>query len=129
MLAEHDGIERFTIGQRKGMGFGGGRRRYVLEIVPESGDVIVGDREELLAPSLRASRVNWLAEPTGTIRCEAKIRYASTPSAATVTPLDGDEVRVDFEEPQTAITPGQAVVFYAGDRLLGGAWIEEAIRA
>jgi tRNA-uridine 2-sulfurtransferase len=129
VLAEHDGIERFTIGQRKGMGFGGGRRRYVLEIVPASGDVIVGDREELLAPSLRASRVNWLAEPAGPIRCAAKIRYASTPAAALVTPLADGEVRVDFEEPQTAITPGQAVVFYAGDRLLGGAWIEEAIRA
>jgi tRNA-uridine 2-sulfurtransferase len=130
VLAEHDGIERFTIGQRKGMGFGGGRRRYVLEIVPDSGDVIVGDREELLAPRLRASRVNWLIErPTGPIECAAKIRYASTPAAAVVTPLDGDEVRVDFEEAQTAITPGQAVVFYAGDRLLGGAWIEEAIRA
>jgi tRNA-specific 2-thiouridylase len=129
VLAEHDGIERFTIGQRKGLGFGAGKRRYVLDIVPASGDVIVGDREELLAPSLRASRVNWLAEPpTSPIRCEAKIRYASMPAAATVTPLAGEDVRVDFDEPQTAITPGQAVVFYAGDRLLGGAWIEEALR-
>src|SRR5262249_20217922 len=98
-------------------------------IVPASGDVIVGDREELLAASLRASRVNWLAEPpTGPVRCEAKIRYASMPAAATVTPLEEEDVRVDFDEPQTAITVGQGVAFYAGDRSLGGAWIEEALR-
>ena len=88
------------------------------------------DSVRLLAPGLRASRVNWLIEPPiGPIRCEAKIRYASQPAAATVTAQGGEDVRVDFEEPQTAITPGQAVVFYAGDRLLGGAWIEEALKA
>jgi tRNA-specific 2-thiouridylase len=129
VLAEHDGIERFTIGQRKGMGFGGGRRRYVLEIVPDTHDVIVGDREELLAPALRADRVNWLIEPPAApIRCQAKIRYRADAADATVTPISDGQVRVDFAEPQSAITPGQAVVFYDGDRLLGGAWIEVAIR-
>lgn len=126
-LAEHDGIEQFTIGQRKGLGFGSGRRRYVLEIIPETRDVIIGEREDLLASALTASRVNWLIEPpSAAVRCEAKIRYRAAASPATVTPLDGERVRVDFAEPQSAITPGQAVVFYDGDHVLGGAWIDRA---
>ena len=124
VLAEHEGIERFTVGQRKGLGFGGGTRRYVLEIVPESREVIVGDKEELLASSLVASRPNWLIEaPTVPIRCQAKIRYRADAADALVTPT-ATGVRVEFDEPQSAITPGQGVVFYDGDRMLGGAWID-----
>ena len=129
VLAGHDGIENFTIGQRKGLGFGSSSRRYVLEIVPETHDVVIGDREDLLASSLLASGVNWLIDaPTEPIACLAKIRYRHDPAPATVTPLPSAEVRVDFKSPQSAITPGQAVVFYAGNRLLGGAWIEAALR-
>jgi tRNA-specific 2-thiouridylase len=128
VLAPHDGIEKFTIGQRKGLGFGSASRRYVLEIVPETHDVVIGDREELLASSLRATRVNWLTEPpTEPLACTAKIRYRHEAARATVVPLEDGEVRVDFAEPQSAITPGQAVVFYDGERLLGGAWIEAAV--
>jgi tRNA-specific 2-thiouridylase len=129
MLAEHDGIEQFTIGQRKGLGFAAGERRYVLRIVPEDNTVIVGGREELLASGLIASRVNWLrdAPAAGPVPCFAKIRYRHTPASATVTLLAGDGARVNFQEPQSAITPGQAVVFYDGDRVLGGGWIEQAI--
>jgi tRNA-specific 2-thiouridylase len=128
VLAEHDGIERFTIGQRKGLGFGGGQRRYVLEIVPESRDVIVGTKDDLLAPALAASRVNWLIEPpVGPVACQAKIRYRAAAAPARVYPLDEGNIRVEFETPQSAITPGQAVVFYEGDRVLGGAWIDAAI--
>jgi tRNA-uridine 2-sulfurtransferase len=131
VLAPHDGIEKFTIGQRKGFGFGSASRRYVLEIVPESRDVVIGDRDELAASSLLASRVNWLIEPPmSPLTCRAKIRYRADPAPASVIPLSsGTEgtVRVDFAEPQSAITPGQAVVFYEGDRLLGGAWIEKAL--
>ena len=77
---------------------------------------------------MRALRINWLIEPpTEPIVCQAKIRYRHEPAAATVIPLANGEVRVDFVSPQTAITPGQAVVFYSRDRLLGGAWIEAAI--
>ncbi|MSQ94763.1 MAG: tRNA 2-thiouridine(34) synthase MnmA [Gemmataceae bacterium] len=127
ILAPHDGIEKFTIGQRKGLGFGSASRRYVLEIVPETHDVVIGDREELLASSLVASRVNWLIDaPNQPLACHAKIRYHHEAAAATVVPMDDGDVRVDFAEPQSAITPGQAVVFYDGDRLLGGAWIESA---
>ena len=128
VLAEHDGYEKYTIGQRKGLGFGSAGRRYVLDIVPETHDVILGDRDELLASALTALRVNWLIDaPTTELRCQAKIRYRHEPAAATVTALHDVGVRVDFATPQSAITPGQAVVFYDGDRVLGGGWIEEAL--
>ena len=128
VLAEHDGIEKFTIGQRKGLGFGSASRRYVLQIVPSTHEVIVGDREELLAPALRASKMNWLIEPpTGSLQCQAKIRYRASAVPATVTAGADESARVEFAEPQSAITPGQAVVFYQGDRVLGGGWIEEAL--
>src|SRR5262249_54625062 len=121
VLAEHPGIEKFTIGQRKGLGFGAAARRYVLDIIPETHTVVVGDRDELLAPALVAPRANWLIEPPATpLPCQAKIRYRHDPAAATVTALEGGGARVDFAEPQSAITPGQAVVFYDGDRVLGG---------
>jgi tRNA-specific 2-thiouridylase len=129
VLGEHDGIDRFTIGQRKGLGVAAGRKRFVLEILPETNTVVVGDPEELLATGLVASRLNWLADvQTGPLRCEAKIRYrhAAVPAVATPTPDGGAEVR--FDAPQTAVTPGQAVTFYSGPRVLGGGWIEAAVR-
>jgi len=126
VLGDHDGIDRFTIGQRKGLGIAAGSRRYVLQIVPGSNEVVLGDRDELLAGGLVASRVNWLCPtPTGALRCLAKIRYRHTPTPATVH-VDGDGATVTFDEPQSAVTPGQAVVFYDGTRVLGGGWIESA---
>jgi tRNA-specific 2-thiouridylase len=123
VLAQHDGIERFTIGQRKGLGFGSASRRYVLDIVPASNTVVIGDKEELLSSVLFAERVNWLiAPPEQPLRCQAKIRYRADPADAWVEPT-GDAARVRFDTPQSAITPGQAVVFYLGERVLGGGWI------
>jgi tRNA-specific 2-thiouridylase len=129
VLAEHAGIENFTIGQRKGLGFAAGQPRYVLRIVPESRTVVVGGREDLRATGLVASRVNWLLEepPAAPLRCEAKIRYRHAAAAATVTALPGGSAQVEFVEPQSAVTPGQAVVFYDGPRVLGGGWIESAL--
>ena len=129
VLAGHDGIEQFTIGQRKGLGFAAGSRRYVLEIVPETRRVVVGDRHDLLARGLIASRVNWLLDnpPNDPLGCEAKIRYRHAPTAATVTALPDGGARVEFSEPQSAVTPGQAVVSYDGPRVLGGGWIEKAL--
>jgi tRNA-specific 2-thiouridylase len=126
LLAEHDGIANFTVGQRKGLGFAAGRRRYVLRIVPTGNEVIVGDREDLLAAGLVASRINWLLDepPAGKWRCEAKIRYRHTGAPATVCAQADGTVRVEFDEFQSAITPGQAVVFYDGPRVLGGGWID-----
>jgi tRNA-specific 2-thiouridylase len=127
VLAEHDGYEQFTIGQRKGLRYAAGARRYVLEIVPETHDVVLGDREHLLAPTLVASRVNWLADPPAEpLRCAAKIRYRHQAALATVVPQESGAVRVEFDEPQSAVTPGQAVVFYDGNRVLGGGWIEKS---
>jgi tRNA-uridine 2-sulfurtransferase len=129
VLTEHDGIENFTIGQRKGLRFAAGSRRYVLEIIPDTHQVVVGDREELLARGLFASRVNWLLEgpPKGPLVCAAKIRYRHAPTVAKVTALSDAGARVEFAEPQSAVTPGQAVVFYDGTRVLGGGWIESAL--
>ncbi len=128
VLGEHDGIERFTIGQRKGLGVATGERRYVLRIVPATGEVIVGEREELLAEGLRASQVNWLIDPPARpLACQVKIRYRHVPAAATLVVLPDDQVRIEFATPQSAVTPGQAVVFYDGTRVLGGGWIEEAL--
>jgi tRNA-specific 2-thiouridylase len=131
VLAGHDGIERFTVGQRKGLGFAAGERRYVLRIVPGDNAVVVGDKDELLASGLVASRVNWLTPtaPAGPLACAAKIRYRHTAGAATVSALPDGGARVDFAEPQSAVTPGQAVVFYDGPRVLGGGWIERAVPA
>jgi tRNA-specific 2-thiouridylase len=128
ILAEHAGFEQFTIGQRKGLGYAAGERRYVLKIVPSERQVVLGRREELLASGLLASRVNWLLEkpPAGPLPCAVKIRYRHPPAPATVTALPDGRARVEFAEPQSAVTPGQAVVFYDGPRVLGGGWIEEA---
>jgi tRNA-specific 2-thiouridylase len=127
VLAEHNGYEKYTIGQRKGLGYAAGARRYVLDIIPETHDVVLGERNDLLAPALVAERVNWLIEaPAGRLRCAAKIRYRHQAAPATVMPDEGGSVRVEFDEAQSAVTPGQAVVFYDGDRVLGGGWIEKS---
>jgi tRNA-specific 2-thiouridylase len=124
-LGDHDGIERFTIGQRKGLGIATGSRKYVLKIVPSTNDVVLGDRDGLLSTSLLAGGFNWLSDaPTQPRRCLAKIRYKHTPVAAMVEP-EGAGIRVTLDEPQTAVTPGQAVVLYDGTQVLGGGWIEE----
>jgi tRNA-specific 2-thiouridylase len=128
VLGTHDGIERFTVGQRKGLGVALGSRRYVLRVVPASNEVVLGEREGLLASGLLASRINWLVEPAGALGCAAKIRYRHAAAPARVTPLPGGSARVEFAAAQSAVTPGQAVVFYAGERVLGGGWIEEALR-
>src|SRR5262249_42634959 len=128
VLAEHDGYERFTIGQRKGLNYAAGSRRYVLEIIPETRQVVLGDREGLLARGLVASKVNWLADtPPESRHCTTKIRYRHAGSPATVRAVSENGAEVMFDDPQSAITPGQAVVFYDDTRVLGGGWIERAL--
>ncbi|MEZ6141270.1 MAG: tRNA 2-thiouridine(34) synthase MnmA [Zavarzinella sp.] len=129
VLGEHDGFERFTIGQRKGLGIATDRKRYVLAILPTTNTVVLGDSEDLDSSGLVASRVNWLIEPpTEPLACLAKIRYRHTPVPASVV-VEEDQVHVTFEDPQSAVTPGQAVVFYHGNRVLGGGWIEQAVNS
>ena len=103
-------------------------KRYVLNILPETNTVVLGEREGLMSAGLSASRVNWLIDtPTAPLRCTIKIRYrnAGSPGVVTVTPNDG--ASVVFDEPQSAVTPGQSVVFYEGSRVLGGGWIESRV--
>ena len=117
VLGEHDGIDRFTVGQRKGLGVAAGRKRFVLEIVPETNTVVVGDAEDLLASGLVASRVNWLADVPHGSRWSAPRRSLPprrrAPRLFQATVADGGAI-VHFREPQPAVTPGQAVTFYAG---------------
>lgn len=124
-LGSHDGLGHYTIGQRRGLGVSAPNPLYVTQLNVESNTVVVGERDELLSGSLIASRVNMLRdmgdEP---FRADVKIRYLHRAAPATVYPLDGDQVRVAFDEPQRAVTPGQATVFYESDTVLGGAWIE-----
>ncbi len=124
-LGRHEGVPNFTIGQRRGLGVALGLPVYVTRVDPATDTVVLGPREQLASESLHASRVQWLIDPpTGPVRAAVKIRYAHRPAAATVEPLDGDRVRVAFDDPVTAVTPGQAAVFYHDDVVLGGGWID-----
>ena len=126
VLGRHAGIHRFTIGQRKGLGLSAGVPLYVVDIDAERATVIVGPREALERASLTASRVNWMSgiTPAGPVRAAAQIRYRHAEAAATITPIGADRAHVEFDEPQTAVTPGQAVVFYDDEVVLGGGWID-----
>lgn len=128
LLGEHDGHEAFTIGQRKGLGIALGEPRFVVRIEPETRRVVLGPRESLLQRALVANESNWLGSPPARIgqpwACQVQIRYNSPPSPATVTRLDEESFRVDFDSPQSAIAPGQAAVVYDGSRVLGGGWID-----
>lgn len=123
VLGTHRGIAGFTIGQRRGLGLGGGPPRYVLRIVPDGGEVVVGGAEDLRSSTLRAVDASWPAgAPSGAFDAAVRIRYRHEPAPARVTPTDGGfEVR--FAEPQRAITPGQASVVYRGDEVVGGGFI------
>jgi tRNA-uridine 2-sulfurtransferase len=127
-LGEHPGIVHFTVGQRKGLGLASAEPLYVLAIEPERNAVIVGSDADLFARELVADGLNLVALPelTGPVRCRARIRYRMQEAPATLYPapeVGEDAVRVRFDDPQRAITPGQAVVFYDGDVVLGGATI------
>jgi tRNA-specific 2-thiouridylase len=124
VVGQHRGFERYTVGQRKGLGVAFGERRYVVRIEAGQRRVVVGSREDLLGRVLWADQVNWLCEPPKeSIECTAKIRYLHQPSQAVVTLQVDNRVSVEFADPQAAITPGQAVVFYQADRVLGGGTI------
>lgn len=122
-VGAHDGITGYTVGQRKGLG-AFGAPRYVVGLRPEQNLVLIGSDQELHTRTAVAERLRFTtgAPPPAGTRIEAKIRYKSRPAAATVT-VDGDRATVQFDEPQRAITPGQAVVFYDGDEVLGGGTI------
>lgn len=127
VVASHAGIDGFTIGQRKGLGVALGEPRYVLSLDAMENRVVIGPRELLLRDRLTAERVNWLTpKPAEPVRATVKIRYLHAGVAATVTPTEQDSAEVRFDEPQSAITPGQAAVFYVGRQVIGGGWIADA---
>ncbi|HPF39169.1 MAG TPA: tRNA 2-thiouridine(34) synthase MnmA [Phycisphaerae bacterium] len=124
-LGEHAGTAHYTIGQRRGLGVAVGEPVYVSDIDTATNTVTVGPRESVLSTSLLVSEVSWLCPtPTEPIRADAKIRYHHDAAPATITPLTDNRARVTFDAPQAAVTPGQAAVFYDGDEVLGGGWIE-----
>jgi tRNA-specific 2-thiouridylase len=125
MLGRHEGIHRFTVGQRKGLGLSGSAPMYVLELRAADREVIVGPRAALERTTLTASGVNWiLDEPDGPLPVTAQIRHRHLAAAATVHALGRGRAEVVFTAPQIAITPGQAVVFYDNDVVVGGGWID-----
>ena len=126
VLGRHEGVHRFTIGQRKGLGLAAGVPLYVVGIDAGNAAVTVGAREDLERVELTASRVNWMSGevPAAPLRAHARIRYRHTEALATITPLDDSRASVVFDAPQSAITPGQAVVFYDGEFVIGGGWID-----
>ena len=125
VVGHHNGIHNFTVGQRKGLGVATGSPLYVIELRGDKKQVVVGGNEELLSRTLRAKRMNWIAvaDLEQPMRVHAKIRHKHEPAWATIERADDDEVLVTFDEAQRAITPGQAVVFYDGDVVVGGGWI------
>ena len=131
VVGQHEGIESFTIGQRKGLGVAFGERKFVVRIEAETRRVVIGDREDLGRRDLTARGCNWidldLEDASDTRHCFAQIRYNAAAQPAILTRLPGDRVQIRFDEPQFAVAPGQAVVCYdAGEkqRVLGGGWIE-----
>jgi tRNA-specific 2-thiouridylase len=126
VLGRHAGVHRFTVGQRRGLGVASRSPLYVLRLEPATARVVVGPRDELGGRTLTASQVNWISGqvPDGPRRVTARIRHRHADAAALVTPDDSGRAHVAFDEPQLAITPGQAVVFYDGDEVVGGGWIE-----
>jgi tRNA-specific 2-thiouridylase len=126
VLGEHQGISSFTIGQRKGLNIAQGYPLYVVSLDKNTNSVVVGRKEEAFRRSLTASRINWIAMETlpYPMALKARIRYRHSEDAARVIPLSPDQVSVDFNQPQLAVTPGQAVVFYDGDIVMGGGWID-----
>ena len=125
VVGQHTGIHRYTIGQRRGIGIANERPLYVLSIDSEKDRVVVGGQDELLNREFTAAGVNWVAydRPATPVRARVRVRYRHPEAPATITPLEDDRAYVVFDEPQRAITPGQATVFYLEDEVIGGGWI------
>ena len=124
-LASHGGIHRFTIGQRRGLGLGGGTPRYVTGIDAASGTVRVGPKAEVVHRGLVAERVHWTADPVD--EAAVRIRHRHQPVPARLIRRGASTVEAWFEKPASAVTPGQAAVFYRGDEVVGGGWIAAAL--
>jgi tRNA-specific 2-thiouridylase len=125
LLGHHSGVHRYTVGQRRGLGIAAAEPLYVIGINAADNQVVVGHQDELLSTDFTAAGVNWVAfePPASAVRADVRIRYRHTSAPATITPMENNRVGVNFDEPQRAITPGQATVFYREDEVVGGGWI------
>jgi tRNA-specific 2-thiouridylase len=126
VVGEHAGVHHFTVGQRRGLKIAVGGPLYVIATEPSTRRVVVGRNEELLRSAMHVAQVNWnsIAEPSEPVRAEVKVRNKHAAAGAMLVPADGGRVEIRFDEPQRALTPGQGAVFYSGDLVLGGGWIE-----
>jgi tRNA-uridine 2-sulfurtransferase len=125
VIGRHRGVHNYTVGQRKGLGIATGKPLYVIELDRTANRVIVGDDSDLHTSVCEIRDVNWISFTVleAPVRATVKIRHRHEPAAATVEPIDATSARVTFDDPQRAITPGQAAVCYSGDVVLGGGWI------
>ncbi len=125
VVGEHEGVHRYTVGQRRGLGVSRQLPLYVVRVEPDSNRVVVGHDDELLSSEFTAAGVNWVAfeKPAEPFAADVRVRYRHAEAPATVTPLGRGRVRVRFDKPQRAVTPGQAAVFYRGEEVVGGGWI------
>jgi tRNA-specific 2-thiouridylase len=126
VLGRHEGVARFTVGQRKGLGIGADRPLFVVRLESELNRVVVGPREALLRDALVATELNWLGEGEGPVpgtRVRVKLRSSMAAVLATITPLGDGRASVMLDDPYPGVAPGQACVLYDGDRVLGGGWI------
>ncbi len=125
-IGEHNGIHRYTIGQRRGLGISHEKPLYVVQIERAKNQIIAGEKDELDSMEFTAKGVNWVAfdTPNEPVRASVKVRYRHEPAPATIHALEENRARIVFDEPQSAITPGQATVFYNGEECVGGGWIE-----
>jgi tRNA-specific 2-thiouridylase len=125
VLGEHKGLHRYTVGQRKGLGISEGRPMYVVALDRAKNRLVVGQDRELRSTTCEVRDVNWIpyALPDGLVRAKVRIRNRHEPADAEISAVGRTDARIVFDEPQRAITPGQAAVFYSGERVLGGGWI------
>jgi tRNA-specific 2-thiouridylase len=128
VLAYHDGVHSFTVGQRRGLGIAKGKPMYVVRVEPETNRVVVGEEKDIFRSSLIANNISWAdGIPSDEIEVKAKIRYRHKEEDAVVKVDSDREALVEFKTPQRAMTPGQAIVFYKKERVLGGGWINEVL--
>jgi tRNA-specific 2-thiouridylase len=128
VLGHHDGVYSFTVGQRRGLGIAKGKPLYVVKVDPERNRVVVGEERDIFKTKLLANNLSWVdGIDSDQVEVKAKIRYRHTESEAWVKIQSDSEALVEFKTPQRAMTPGQAIVFYKEDRVLGGGWINEVM--
>jgi tRNA-specific 2-thiouridylase len=125
VLGRHNGLHHYTVGQRKGLGISTPHPMYVVSLDRAQNRLVVGEDQDLRSTTFEVRNVNWIpyAAPDGPVQASVRIRNRHEPAAAEITPIGATDARVTFQEAQRAITPGQAAVFYSGDKVLGGGWI------